>query len=265
MQVSLYAQSPSSISVSWQTEAGDPVFSPNSVVINEYDPSGKLIETQTNLPPDFGSTLFTKNLQPSTQYTYIWSALVATESGEAPFQLPPQKQTTKSKSGASSGGSQPSGGQTGSVQPYPGAVQNVQAQAKPFGRIVVTWNLTGDWAKQLTVQRNQINSPTGINATAVPYNVQNYGQPQGNAGVDQSPDGFTNSGPFVIGAEYSYTAISTNGQQTASVSAPNPVIYPGIFGLKEYLPPGFDPSQGVKRLRPNDHPYVSIRTIMSST
>ncbi|HEV2349547.1 MAG TPA: hypothetical protein VG028_06840 [Terriglobia bacterium] len=43
-----------------------------------------------------------------------------------------------------------------------------------------------------------------------------------------------------------------------------PVMYPPWYGLRQFLPPNFNPSNGIKSLRPNDHPFVSVRSIMAS-
>lgn len=45
-------------------------------------------------------------------------------------------------------------------------------------------------------------------------------------------------------------------------SVSNGVPYPAWPGVRQFLPAGFDASQGIKRLHPNDHPFVTVGQIM---
>jgi hypothetical protein len=174
--------------------------------------------------------------------------------------------TTKRVSGTTgSGGGQTVGGPTGQITPYPGAVTNVQALAKPFGKIVVSWSDTGWSADTLVLQRaQQINSFTFSGSVTV-YQTSNYNSAGGTPAEGSIFSGtFVDTGPFVLGAVCQYTFISSIGQ-TKAYAGPPYITYPALFGLSKFLPPGFDPSQGIKRLRPSDHPTISVRSIMTGT
>jgi hypothetical protein len=142
-------------------------------------------------------------------------------------------------------------------QGYQGGIKNVQAQAKPFGKIVLTWQKNGNFVALLVVQRTQKISDNEESGYTKVFSAPNY------AGNDDvSSGGFTDTGPFTRAAEYGYLVSTTAGQDTAYAGPPW-TLYPGWFSLKQFLPAGFDPGQGIKRLRPNDHPFVSVREIMT--
>ena len=275
MIVTPHAQSSTSISVSWMAEAGDPVLQPGSITVSEYDAKGNLRTTKTNFTVDGGPALFT-GLMPGTTYNYTLSASISTESGFAPFgPIGPCPCATPSPAGKQpdtpSTPSQPPGpsspGQQGSFKgyDYSGAVKNVQALAKPFGKIVVSWSDTGWSADTLVLQRaQQINSFTFSGSVTV-YQTSNYNSAGGTPAEGSIFSGtFVDTGPFVLGAVYQYTFISSIGQ-IKKYAGPPYITYPALFGLSKFLPPGFDPSQGIKRLRPSDHPTISVRSIMTGT
>ncbi len=141
-------------------------------------------------------------------------------------------------------------------QGYPGGVKNVQAEAKPFGKIVLTWEKNGNYVALLVVQRDQKISDNQSTGYTKVFSAQHY------AGNDFSSGGFTDTGPFIRAAEYGYLVSTTAGQDTAYAGPPW-TLYPEWFSLKQFLPANFDASQGIKRLRPNDHPFVSVRKIMA--
>jgi hypothetical protein len=274
MIVTPHAQSSTSISVSWMAEAGDPVLQPGSITVSEYDAKGNLRTTKTNFTVDGGPALFT-GLMPGTTYNYTLSASISTESGFAPFgPIGPCPCATPSPAGKQpdtpSTPSQPPGpsspGQQGSFKgyDYSGAVKNVQALAKPFGKIVVTWSNTGEMANTLVLQRSQQIAPTESSGNVTVYQIANYQSTlytPDKSGIDGT---FVDSGPFVLSAVYNYIFTSDNGQSKAYAIPPS-ITYPAVFGLSKFLPPGFDPSQGIKRLRPSDHPTISVRSIMTGT
>jgi hypothetical protein len=255
MQFTAIPLSSIAIEITWMADASD--TQQDSVTIYETGPNNQS-QNQPGLSWMGGSTFFGK-LSPSTTYQFKIVGFSQTDGGEVTNTLATTSAATlKAGSPAQQPPQQPQ--QPAPDETYPGAVQNVQAVAQPFGQIAVSWNQTGDWAELVTVQRYQVD----VGSSAVVYKLQNYGQPAGNTGVDPARDGFKDPGPFVFNGKYDYWMISNNGQQTAVTAAPNSVLYPEFFGLREYLPLGFNQAQGVKSLRPNDHPYVSVRSIMSS-
>jgi hypothetical protein len=254
MQLTPQPLSSTSIQLTWAPDVGD--TPQDSVTIYEAGPNNQK-QNQPGLSWLGGSTFFA-NLSPGTPYQFQMVGFLETDAGVTTLLLATVSASTLKKGAHSvppAGAPQPPTNST-----YPGAVANLQSEALPFGKIVVSWNQTGDWAETLTVQRWQVNG-----SYAVVYSVQNYGQPPGNTGVPTERDSFTDLGPFAFNAKYNYWFFSNNGQQSAIVPVPNLVIYPEYFALNNYLPPGFDATQGVKRLRPNDHPYVSVRAIMTGS
>ena len=143
--------------------------------------------------------------------------------------------------------------------PTPPEVINIQAAAKPFGKVVISWQKNGGFASQLVLQRTQENAPVPGQETVVTvFSANNYG-----SNDDVSSDSFTDMGPFTISAEYAYELITSGPFESTLIIGTPFQIYPASFGLRQFLPANFDPSQGIKRLRPNDHPFVRVRKIMS--
>jgi hypothetical protein len=140
---------------------------------------------------------------------------------------------------------------------YSGGVDNVRAKAIPFGKIVLSWQKNGSWVSLLKVWRYQKIGDTTFSGAFTVLSVPNY------AGNDDfSKGGFTDTGPFILDEVYNYVVTTTAGQGTA-YAATGYITYPAYFGLRQFLPLNFDPSGGIKRLRPLDLPFVSVRKIMT--
>jgi hypothetical protein len=122
----------------------------------------------------------------------------------------------------------------------------VKARAVPFRKILLTWDHT--WSEPAIVRL--LNHFTPGEGVALP----NQPPPLNGRLVD--------TGPFIFGSTYTYWVyFYRNPTDYRSIS--NDVVYPTWLGLRAFLPSNFDPGQGIKRLLPNDHPYVSVRKIMS--
>jgi hypothetical protein len=120
----------------------------------------------------------------------------------------------------------------------------VMAQAVPFRRLLLTWDHT--WYA-LSIMRLSLGN--ALAEDWVPNPTPGHGH-------------LIDTGPFIFNSTYRYWAFFYRNP-TDYRSTSNDVVFPTWFGLKAFLPPNFDPSQGIKRLLPNDHPYVSVRKIMS--
>jgi hypothetical protein len=256
MKVIATAQSSTAISVGWIYETGDPE-PPLSVTINEFGPDGAQMASQGPLASLGGRALF-GGLMPGTTYTYQWCGLFSGEPSDQPSCVAPVPGTTNSappgppKPGPPTPGPHPPG-------PTPPEVINIQAAAKPFGKIVISWRKNGGFASQLLLQRTQENSPVPGQQTVVTvFSANNYG-----SNDDVSNDSFTDTGPFAISAEYAYELITSGPFESTLIIGTPAQIYPAFFSLRKFLPANFDPSKGIKRLRPNDHPFVRVRKIMS--
>ena len=256
MKVIATAQSSTAISVGWIYETGDPE-PPLSVTINEFGPDGARMASQGPLASLGGLALF-GGLMPGTTYTYQWCGLFPSEAGsDFTSCVAPVSGTTKSSSGPPSPGPPHPGPHP--PGPTPPEVINIQAAAKPFGKVVISWQKNGGNASQLVLQRTEANTlGPGTGTVVTVFSATNYG-----SNDDFSSDGFTDMGPFTISAEYAYELITSGPFESTLIIGTPFQIYPASFGLRQFLPANFDPSQGIKRLRPNDHPFVSVRKIMS--
>jgi hypothetical protein len=254
MQLVAIALSSIAIQLNWISDPGD--TPQDSVAITESGPNGQT-QSQAGLQW-LGGTTFFGNLKANTTYHFQMIGSLQTDSGQTYLTLASTSATTlKAGSKPNQPSQQPPQQQgSGSEETPYSVVASVRAQAMPFGKIVVSWTKTGNWAAQLKIQRSQI--PNGPILTV--FTAQNY-----NSDADFLSDSFTDTGPFEFNTEYNYWIIATNGQRTADTPSPQPALYPKYFGLREYLPPGFDPTQGVKSLGSNNQPYVSVREIMSDS
>lgn len=255
MRVIATAQSPSAISVAWTYDPQDEI--PISVTINQFGPDGTLMSSQGPLAPLGGRALF-DGLTPSTTYIYQWCGLFPSETGDFTSCVAPVSGITNSgppgppQPGPPTPGPHPPG-------PTPPEVTNIQAAAKPFGRIVISWKKNGGFASQLLLQRTQENSPVPGEQTVVTVlSANNYG-----SNDDFSNDSFTDTGPFTISAQYAYELITSGPFESTLIIGTPAQVYPASFDLRQFLPANFDPSHGIKRLGPKDHPFVSVRKIMS--
>jgi hypothetical protein len=124
-------------------------------------------------------------------------------------------------------------------------VTNVVAQAKPFGKLVVTWDPGGHYYSKLLVLRT-ISGGGDLPAVEV-----------------DNGNEFTDTRALVKSQTYGFLIETTFDLKNFADTPSNQVVYPAWFSLRQFLPLNFDPSQGIKRLRPNDHPFVSVREIMT--
>jgi hypothetical protein len=220
MIVTTDPQSSTSMSVSWMTEIGDPVFVGDSATILEYGPDGKLITSQSGLPVSSGTTLFAP-LKPSTTYQYVWSALASTESGNIPVQLPSKPGTTKSSSSQSSGG-QPGGGQSGGGQPAPARPKipsGVAAIAVNYDSAEVKWDkITDPNTSSLILQR--FNKGTGK------LEVQFHNISKNDVGAKD-----TGANPALrSGQQYFYNVVAWNPDGLTATATTNVITMPIQIG-----------------------------------
>lgn len=245
MKFSAQAQSSTAISVNWQAEPEDRQYL--NATVNQFDPNG-VLTTQSPLPPDMGPTVF-GNLRPSTTYTYQWCGTYTDMGGGESSACLPDIVSAKTLDAPRPPGPPPP------HPPPPGrpttlpAGPPVQAQPKPFGRMSLRWDWTaGGLVSIIRLDGGAFSSQRTAIDLPIPY-------PQG---------AFVDVGPLMTELVYSYDVyLLSNGQEKISLS--NPVTYPRWFSFRATLPQGFNPSLGTKSLRPNDHPFVSVRAIMSST
>lgn len=121
----------------------------------------------------------------------------------------------------------------------------ISAQAKPFGKIVATW--PSGWGVSDVVLRLIANGT--LKDKDIPGLIgKNF---------------IIDTGPFFKSETYTYEAVAES-QGVVGLAISNAITYPDWLGLREFLPANFDPSLGIKRLLPNDHPFVSVRKIMST-
>ena len=243
MKVTPFAQSSTSISVTWSYDAGDET--PASVTIREFGPDGSQMAAQALLPPVGGLALFT-GLKPSTSYKYQWCGVFPSTAGDLTSCADPVTGTTspapKAPSAPGAGGGSPPGNPTPARS---GGVMNLQAQARPFGKVAIAW-AGGANSSDATLVQTDLS--IGHFEIVLPSS-------RGKA---------TGQGPFVVGHNYEFRANGYDADSAVRYSDACTLVYPGWLGLKPFLPAGFDASMGIKRLRPDDRPFVSVRSIMSA-
>jgi hypothetical protein len=232
-------QSSVAISVTWTYDSGDEV--PASVIIREYGPDGALMASQPNPQPVAGVALFV-GLKPATTYRYEWCGIFPSSSGDLTSchpQSPALGTTFIQKPPPPPPHGPPSGP---SSTPSSGVV--VKVRAIPFGKIAVEWGSTaGDITAVVRFRDASTNGNVPLPRTKVAS--------------------LADTGPFDISAVYSYQVYSYFNGNQIGVAYSNAIAYPAWLGLREFLPANFNPAQGIKRLLPNDHPFVSVRKIMS--
>lgn len=242
MKVLPFAQSSTSISVTWSYDAGDEV--PESVTIREFGPDGTQMESQDGLSPLTGLALFT-GLKASTSYGYQWCGVFPSTGGDLTSCADPVLGTTRPAASTGGGGRPPENPSA----PRSGGVVNLRAQARPFGKVAITWERARAESDVTVIQTDLSIWPVEIV-------------------LPSSSKSAAGRGPFAVGHNYEFRANSTSniGESDqvfyADVTA---LVYPGWLGLKEFLPVGFDPSVGIKRLLPDDHPFVSVRAVMETS
>lgn len=124
----------------------------------------------------------------------------------------------------------------------------MKVRAIPFGKIAVEWGSTaGDITAVVRFRDAFTNGNVPLPRTKVAS--------------------LADTGPFDISAVYSYQVFSyfdlNSSQPKTGVAYSNAIAYPAWLGLREFLPANFNPAQGIKHLLPSDHPFVSVRKIMS--
>jgi hypothetical protein len=187
-------------------------------------------------------------LQPGTLYNYAVCCVYG--SGSLCTEVDARTQGAPPPPSGSAGG-----GGGGGADVVETAVKNLVATPKPFGRIAVSWVKTGDFALQLLVRR--IDAQSGIQTTVL--STKNYNNDQ-----DFDSDGLIDNGPFTLEATYFYGAWTyENYGNPAYIFSPS-VVYPSEFGLRSYLPAGFDASIGIKGLWPGQE-TGSVRAFMSAS
>jgi hypothetical protein len=243
MKLTVIQRLPTEIFLSWNADPGDEPQ--DFVTINES--GGGKTESQTNLPWLTGVTRF-GGLTPNTPYQYQMIGIRNTAGGEIPTALANASATTPVAEPPPPPPPPPHPGPPPPPPPPPPPGPAVHAQAKPFGKIIVSW--VHDGSADIT-SLFRVKDHNFVAKTEIPFPTP-------------IPSSFVDVGPFNPTTVYTYEAFFVAANEQIRRSLSNDLPYPEWLGLKQFLPAGFDPSPGIKRLRPNDHPFVSVRQIMSS-
>jgi hypothetical protein len=249
VQFNARATSPNAVQLNW---LADPTDEPqDSVTINQS--GGQQPLSQSNLAFTTGATIF-GGLTPNTTYKYQMIGSAQQIGGNIPTALATASATT------------PPMALPQPVPPHPpphppppapsqdpGAVVNVRAQTQPFGKILVSWDPAGHHFSQLVVHRLQ-----HVPGSPDPESFVDMGPAFG--GLVPSGNNFVDSNGLDVNQTYIYQIFTSLDGHTFVIARSNKVVYPPWFSLKAFLPTNVDPGQ---RLRPNDHPFVSVRKIMT--